>query len=98
MSMLNQIKRVNNKIMKTIIFLPLPIELEQEIVKIEVSYDWRNDGIGNYNFWGHPGFDKGENHIHIRSVESCDQEPMEVLNYLKTEDCINRIADILEIN
>ncbi len=38
-------------------------ESEKKNFAVECYEDQMNDGIGSYEFWGAPGFDKGEDYI-----------------------------------
>ena len=57
---------MNNK-ESTILPIYLPDELGGEI-ECEIIYHIENDGIGPYEFWGAPGFDRGEDFVQIDDI------------------------------
>ena len=38
-------------------------------VEITITYHYENDGIGSYEFWGTPGFDKGTDYPVVDEVD-----------------------------
>jgi hypothetical protein len=57
---------MNNKL-TTILSISLPEELGGKI-DCEIVYHIENDGIGHYEFWGAPGFDRGVDYVAIDDI------------------------------
>jgi hypothetical protein len=57
---------------------PEPFQLD-----ISVDYEWCNDGIGSYEYWGSVGFDSGTDYIDVSNV-----------TYDKTQFTEQEIAEI----
>lgn len=70
---------------KTItIYMDLPVDRN---VEVEVSYHIDNDGIGAYEFWGAPGFDRGVDYAAVDKIvpvfyDETPQEQTAIFKYL----------------
>lgn len=57
------------------------LDVEGRKVLIEYEGHWENNGIGKYEFWGAPGYDKGEDYVVIDEMRPVftDETPAERL-------------------
>lgn len=84
-----------------------PDNYEEIDISVEVSYRWDNDGIGHYEFWGFPGYDKGIDFVEVESVtpklpdeEFKPEVKAKILDYFNvhTKEIWSKLADEIQSN
>lgn len=53
----------------TIIEVELSTRESAVEIAVEIEYNWENDGIGAYEYWGNKEFDKGRNYVSVDEVK-----------------------------
>ena len=46
----------------------LDVTVQSTDLRVVVTYEIKNDGIGAYEFWGFPGYDKGADFVDIEKI------------------------------